>query len=146
VLGIDLYATTEAPIDYQRFDGTNFPVSDGSFDAVLLCYVLHHAQDLRTILSELRRTLRESGLVVVYEDLPERGWDKFFCALHDRKWRGRTGACTFRPEGDWREIFRLAGFQILRTRQLSRWRNLSHPVSRRLYVLQRPALENNPGA
>ncbi len=146
VRGIDLDATTEALIEYQRFDGTNFPVPDRSFDAVLLCYVLHHAQDLPAILSELRRTLRDGGLVVVYEDVPERAWDRLFCALHNRKWRSRTGPCTFLQAQDWGEVFNLGGFEILKTRQLSRWRNISHPVSRRLYVLQRAALENQRDA
>src|SRR5205809_5926170 len=45
VFGIDVAKTTEAPIDYRCYDGLGFPVRDGSFDAVLLCYVLHHAQE-----------------------------------------------------------------------------------------------------
>src|SRR5687767_14782819 len=33
VLGIDLDDTTEAAIDYRRFDSTNFPVENQSFEA-----------------------------------------------------------------------------------------------------------------
>src|SRR5437667_8098707 len=39
VVGIDLEASCDAPIDYRRYDGARFPVNDDSFDAVLLCYV-----------------------------------------------------------------------------------------------------------
>jgi Methyltransferase domain len=46
VMGIDLARKVEAPIGYRRYDGARFPASDQSFDAVTLCYVLHHAQDV----------------------------------------------------------------------------------------------------
>ena len=70
VVGIDLGNSAEAPIDYRRYDGAQFPVVDDSFDAVLLCYVLHHAQDVSVVLNEMRRVLRDGGLAIIYEDIP----------------------------------------------------------------------------
>jgi hypothetical protein len=58
------------------------------------------------------------------------------CWTHDRQWRGRTGPCTFQREHAWRRTFKLAGFEIMSERPLSRWRNLAHPVARRFFVLQ----------
>ena len=136
VVGIDLGDTTEAPIDYRSFNGVHFPVEDQSFDAILLCYVLHHAQNLNLVMGELRRVLRDGGRAIIYEDIPETGWDRLVCSIHNRKWRGRTGRCTFHPAHKWRSFFRSAGFEIMKERRLSRWRNLFHPVSRRFYVLQ----------
>src|SRR2546421_9693018 len=63
VIGIDLGKRPRAPIDYRRYDGVQFPVPDNSFDAVLLCYVLHHAQDVRVVLCEMRRALRDGDRV-----------------------------------------------------------------------------------
>ena len=57
VVGIDLEEHTEAAIDYRQFDGKHLPLDDSSVDAVLLCYVLHHAQDVNKVMSELRRVL-----------------------------------------------------------------------------------------
>lgn len=136
VRGIDIAATTEAPISYQQFDGKSFPVADASFDVVLFCYVLHHAQDLKTIWQEVRRSLRRDGLVIIYEDIPERRWDRIACAIHNRKWRRRTGPCTFRGEREWRDTFASEGFDLCTTRRLSRWRNVAHPVSRRFFLLR----------
>lgn len=136
VTGIDLSKTTEARINYRQFDGQAFPVNDDTVDAVLFCYVLHHAQDLNTILVEARRALQAGGLMVIYEDIPQRWWDRIVCAIHNLKWRGRTGPCTFRSEPEWRLTFAAAGFELIRTRQLSRWRKLVHPVSRMLFVLR----------
>lgn len=136
VLGIDLPNRTEAPINYRRFDGNHFPVKSQSVDAVLLCYVLHHAQNIESTLMELRRVLIEGGIAVVYEDVPERWWDRLGCSVHDRQWRNRTGPCTFRNTREWRRVFNGAGFEIIQERDLSRWRNLAYPVRRRFYVLR----------
>src|SRR5712675_40526 len=78
-VGIDLGRSAEAPIDYRQYDGARVPAPDNSFDAVLLCYVLHHAQDVSLVLNEVRRVLRPGGLAVIYEDIPETWWDKGVC-------------------------------------------------------------------
>ena len=112
-------------------------MKDQSFDALLLCYVLHHAQDARLVLNEVSRVLRDGGLAIIYEDIPSIWWDRVVCWTHDRQWRSRTGPCTFQAEHDWRRTFNLTGFEIVKERPLSRWRNLAHPVSRRFFVIER---------
>jgi SAM-dependent methyltransferase len=134
-LGIDLGNSAEAPIDYRHYDAARFPAPAKSFDAVLLCYVLHHAQEVSVVLEEVRRVLRDGGLAIVYEDIPERPWDKGVCWIHNQQWRGRTGPCTFRSDSEWRVLFKSMGFEIMAARRLSRWRNFTHPVSRKSYVL-----------
>lgn len=136
VTGIDVRKYVDASIDYAAFDGAHFPANDAAFDAVLLCYVLHHAQNQPAFLHEVKRVLRDGGLVVVYEDIPEAAWDVAACRAHDRAWRARTGACTFRLWEEWRHVFNASGFDVLSERRLSRWRNLTHPVRRGLYVLR----------
>lgn len=137
VLGIDLNEGPEAPIDFKRFDGSQFPVDDQSFDATLFCYVLHHAQDLDVIMKELGRVLRNGGTALVYEDVPTCWWDRIVCRIHDLKWRKRTGPCTFRTTSQWRAVFAKNAFEIVLEKRLSRGRNLAHPVARRFYVLRR---------
>ena len=136
VVGLDVGASTAAHINYLPYDGRHFPVRDQSFDAVLLCYVLHHAQDPRLVLNEVSRVLRDGGLAIIYEDIPALWWDRAVCWTHDRQWRSRTGPCAFQMPHDWRRTFSLAGFEIVSERALSRWRNLAHPVSRRFFVLR----------
>jgi ubiquinone/menaquinone biosynthesis C-methylase UbiE len=135
-MGIDLGNRAEAPIDYRQYDGTEFPHPANSFDAVLLCYVLHHAQDVTVVLKEVRRVLRTGALAVIYEDIPLTFWDKGVCWIHNQQWRKRTGPCIFRREAEWRALFNSMGFEIVNARSLSRWRNLTHPVSRKFYLLQ----------
>lgn len=136
VTGIDLQHKTDAPINYRQYDGARFPIVDASFDAALLCYVLHHTQDLEIVLAELRRVLCNGGLAVVYEDIPETSWDRLVCAIHNRKWRKRTGPCTFLTEAEWRAVFATHGFEVVSERRLSRWRKVVHPVRRRRFLLR----------
>ena len=136
VVGLDVGDSTAARIDYLPYDGRHFPVREQSFDAVLLCYVLHHAQDARLVLNEVSRVLRDGGLAIIYEDIPSMWWDRLVCWTHDRQWRGRTGPCTFQRERDWRRTFTIAGFDMVKERGLSRWRNLAQPVARRFFVLR----------
>src|SRR6266436_2523850 len=135
-MGIDLSDSAEAAINYRQYDGARFPAPDNSFDAVLLCYVLHHAQDVSVVLNEVRRVLRDDGLAVIYEDIPETCWDKGVCWIHNQQWRGRTGKCSFRRVPEWRALFNSFGFELVSERRLSRWRNLTHPVCRRFFELQ----------
>jgi SAM-dependent methyltransferase len=139
VTGIDVRRRADAPIEFVAFDGARFPAPDHSFDAVMLCYVLHHAQDQAAFLGEVRRVLRSGGLAVVYEDIPETLWDRAVCAAHDRSWRGRTGPCRFRLGHGWRALFASAGLEVVSERRLSRFRNLAHPVRRELFVLRADA-------
>jgi SAM-dependent methyltransferase len=136
VIGIDVGATAAAAIDYRQFDGQHFPLADDSVDAVLFSYVLHHAQNLNVVMNEVRRVLTRGGLVVIYEDIPASWWDRIFCGFHDLKWRKRTGPCTFHSESGWKNVFNSAGLEIIRERALSRWRDLTHPVLRKFYVLR----------
>ena len=144
VVGIDVTNHTEAPIDYCCYDGRRFPVADSSYDSVLLCYVLHHAQVVQVILEETRRVLRPGGLALIYEDIPQTWWDKGVCWIHDRQWRDRTGPCRFRSELEWRHLFQACGFEIVNEKRLSRWRKLTHPVGRTSYVLR--LLKTQPAA
>lgn len=136
VIGIDVTNTTEATIDYRSYDGRKFPVADKSIDAVLICYVLHHAQDIHAVLNEVVRVLRPGGTAIIYEDIPKTWWDKGVCWIHNRQWKDRTGPCTFRAESEWRALFRSFEFEVTSERSLARSRNLTHPVCRGFYLLR----------
>jgi len=136
VTGIDVLKTSAAGLAYIPYDGRHFPIEDDSIDAILLCYVLHHARDLNLVISEIRRVLKTGGKVVIYEDTPRLKWDRAVCWLHNLQWKAKTGNCSFYREHEWRRIFNGAGFEVVQQRTLSRWRNLAHPVSRTFFVLR----------
>ena len=142
IVGLDVCGGPVANIDYLPYDGRHFPVQDATFEAVLLCYVLHHAQDASLVLNEVIRVLKQRGIAIIYEDMPDRWPDRAACWLHNQQWAKRTGACTFRSGTEWRQLFLSLGFEVVFERELSRWRNLAHPVSRRFFVLKIDGRDN----
>ena len=138
VVGIDLTKGCEAPIDYRQYDGEEFPLPDDSFDAIISAYVLHHAQDVCTVVNEMKRVLRSGGVAVIYEDIPATKWDRFICSIHNRQWQARTGPCAFRTEPEWCALFESFDFEIISEKYLSRWRNIAHPVARVRFIVRLP--------
>ena len=47
-----------------QYDGTHFPLDDGSFDAVVMDYVLEHVEDPAALFREIHRVLRPGGVVL----------------------------------------------------------------------------------
>jgi ubiquinone/menaquinone biosynthesis C-methylase UbiE len=135
VMATDIVQAVAAPIDYRPFTGSRLPFPDHSFDVALFCYVLHHAPNAETLLAEARRVLRPQGRIIVYEDTPKSWIDRLLCWRHERQWLSRAGRCSFRADTGWRAVFARLGFTLLFGRSLSRFRDLSYPVSRSLYVL-----------
>src|SRR5919106_7006291 len=86
VVGLDVSPKTNAAIDYLPYDGRHFPVRDETFDAVLLCYVLHHAHDSTLVLNEVIRVLKTTGVAIIYEDMPDRWLDRTACWIHNQQW------------------------------------------------------------
>jgi ubiquinone/menaquinone biosynthesis C-methylase UbiE len=61
-----------ANVSFQRADLTKLPFDDASFDGVFAHGVLYHLSDVQAALQEMRRVLRDSGLIAV-RDADEGG-------------------------------------------------------------------------
>jgi SAM-dependent methyltransferase len=127
-----LHRTSSATL----FDGRDLPFKKNSFDAVLIAFVLHHAEEPVYLLEEARRVC--SGPVLVVEDTPclwaERVWGR----LHTRSFSKRMGIGwngKVRLDPEWRRLFKRAGLVVRRSERLGRWERLP-PVSRTAFVLE----------
>jgi SAM-dependent methyltransferase len=77
-VGIDLstgylrFAVANRPGSYVASSGEGLALADASFDAALVCGVLHHLPDAiaRAAMGELARVLRPGATVLVMEDVP----------------------------------------------------------------------------
>ncbi len=77
-VGIDVsigylrFAARNRPGSYVASSGEGLALADASFDAALICGVLHHLPDAvaRAAMGELARVLRPGATVLVMEDIP----------------------------------------------------------------------------
>jgi SAM-dependent methyltransferase len=118
VLSLDVIDANKTSMPFRKFDGKTLPVDSGSYDVVLLLYVLHHAEDDEPLLREAGRVLRDQGRLLVAEDCIDSLWDRILTeGFHVWLWliakMSRDG--TFRTNDQWKVRFRKAGFNVLET-------------------------------
>ena len=118
VLSLDVVDANKTDMPFQVFDGKVLPVESGSFDVVLLLYVLHHAAEDHPLLEEAHRVLRDGGLVLVAEDSIDGLWNKILTiGFHLYLWLVTRMTCDgkFRTTPEWRQRFQAAGFTLHQT-------------------------------
>ena len=145
VLSLDVVDANKTGMPFQTFDGTNLPVESGSYDVVLLLYVLHHAVDDRPLLQEARRVLRERGRVLVAEDCVDTLWDRILTqGFHVWLWLVAKMPCSgkFRTRGQWQAQFRNSGFVIRETVPLGHHIGRTLWPNNVLYVLEKEPAAN----
>ena len=127
------------PLPHHLYDGRRLPFEAGTFDAVVLYFVLHHAEEAPQVLREALRVA--PGRVVVVESVYEKAWDLRLLTVLDRlanrlrsggKMRGQEEHLHFRTRAAWRNLFAEAGAEILAEQRRGR---LVHRQA--LFVLQR---------
>ncbi len=121
-----IHATCTDIIDMQRVDLPRLEIADGripaqddAFDAGIIVFVLHHADDPVALLREARRVVR-SGVVVV-ESIADTSWDRWWLPRADRaanrlrsRWRmaEQEQHLHFRDVPEWRSLFEEAGLRV----------------------------------
>ena len=142
VADVIAYANRDRSLPFiEVHDPFSVPVEDGSFDAVMLLFVLHHVaayEDQDRVLDEAIRIARTR--VIVLEDTPRtrldlafnRGWDWLLNLRH-----GVPTPFTFRGVDEWTKAFKERGLSIVSVETYRpRWPTLmTYPHT--LFVLDR---------
>ncbi len=104
----DLNRTT---LPHVRYDGHRLPFDDGSFDAVVLYFVLHHCENPEQVFAEALRV--SSGRVVVVESVYRTEEERKRLVLLDTianrlrslgAMRGQEPFLRFRKAGEWKQL------------------------------------------
>jgi|SRR3990167_1776137 len=135
---VDVVDKRKVDLPFIIYDGKRLPFGNKRFDDALLIFVLHHAADAETVLSEAKRVVRDK--IIVYEDVITRNpFDKIDSVLHgfafNKTWNLANKA-RFRTEDEWREIFRNLNLKIIKAYPLPIRARLFYPVYRMQFVLQ----------
>ena len=135
---VDVVDKKKVDLPLTLYNGNKLPFKDKSFDAALLIFVLHHAEDPQVVLSEAKRVVRDK--IIVYEDIITRNpFDKIDSFLHgfafNKAWNLQNEA-TFKSEMEWREIFKKLDLKIIKVYPLPVRARIFYPVYRVQFVLQ----------
>lgn len=128
---------------FRRFDGTHLPFDDGTFDLVMLNFVLHHVPDDGKIalLREAARVSRDK--IFIMEDTPRNALDRWMNDQHGRRFRERIASNApfgFLTRREWEWLFRGLGFPSCESRSLGRFcRAPWQPFARSTFVLRAAA-------
>jgi SAM-dependent methyltransferase len=136
---VDCRGDSGFPFDF--FNGVDLPFPDGTFDLVLLSFVLHHVPDDRKI-PLMREVVRVSrAIVVLVEDTPENALDEILGQQHAEGFRRKihsNAGYGFLTRGEWLWLLRGLGLRIVEARALGRFcRSLLQPFARSLVVAAR---------
>ena len=135
---VDVVDKRKVNLPLTIYDGQRLPFKDKGFDAALLIFVLHHAEDPQAVLAEAKRVVRDK--IIVYEDIITRNpFDTVDSFIHgfafNKAWKLQNEA-EFKTEDEWREVFRNLKLKIVKAYPLPIRARLFYPVYRMQFVLQ----------
>jgi SAM-dependent methyltransferase len=121
VVGVDLAmpllarAASHGPV--VAATGQRLPFGDGVFSLVYVSHVLHHAGDVRSVMSEIHRVLRPGGSLVVIETCEDNPLMRLARAIRP-EWESVPVRSRFRF-AELLGTIRGAGFTVDRTEQFN---------------------------
>ncbi|MBI5482558.1 MAG: class I SAM-dependent methyltransferase [Deltaproteobacteria bacterium] len=140
VAAVDIVDLRRARVhEFALFDGIHIPHERGTFDLVMLNFVLHHVPDEKKLLllNEARRVCRRN--ILVLEDTPVNFLDRWASNRHGESFRKRIGSRQpfgFYSKPKWEQLFAANGFPVAASRRISRLaRNWRQPYARSVFVL-----------
>ncbi len=120
----DVIPMNRTDLPWVEIDGRTVPFSDDSFDAVILYFVLHHAEDPKAVLGEAARVSRGSVIVVesVFETKRQRSRLAVFDRLANRIRSGGQMVAQeehlhFRTTQEWCRLFDELRLNVLAVRE-----------------------------
>lgn len=131
---IDDHNKTNFP--FVKFDGRKLPFRNQEFDAVTICFVLHHAKDYKKLLNEARRVSKK--YIIILEDDSDGKIAKIYTALHGKffNWFYQIkNQCQFFSFSQWLDVFTREGLKVYYGK--SKWRidSITYPVKEAVFVV-----------
>ncbi len=114
IVGIDIMKRPECHIEYVSFDGKNIPFKDQSFDAIQLVDVLHHTNDIKTVM--LESVSKTNQYVIIKDHIYRNKLD--FSILRFMDWIGNAPhgveiIYNFQKEKFWMDLFKELNLEIV---------------------------------
>lgn len=122
VVGLDTASFRKRPLPLVLYSGGRAPFKDGSFDHVLIAFVLHQCEDGGVaVLQEARRLAR--GRILLLEESYDSALDRVAVKTVDRFLNRLENPQAslpdlFRSSSEWKSLFDQLGFKLAETRRM----------------------------
>ncbi|MEX0821632.1 MAG: class I SAM-dependent methyltransferase [Rhodothermales bacterium] len=114
---VDVVDMNRTDLPYRVYDGRELPYADNSFDAAVIVFVLHHAEDPERLLLESVRVVRRH--VVVLESTYRHRWERRPLRWLDRMANEvrsdgsmRAQQYAYRTHDEWLATFKRLGLDV----------------------------------
>jgi SAM-dependent methyltransferase len=138
VLGVDTLDTNLTGIPVLIYDGQSLPFEDKSIDAAIVIYVLHHCQDIDSVLEEIKRVTKKK--IIIVEEVYRGAMDRFLLHFHDTIGNRMLSSkmdipLNFQTIESWKETFTRQKLEIRNSFRIKQYplMNLTHQI---LFELQ----------
>jgi len=120
------------------YDGSHIPFADKSFDATLVSFVLHHCNDIPSVLEEIVRVTKHK--VIILEEIYGGPVSKMLLYMHDHGNRFLSSKMdiplNFLSIAKWTETFYGMNLEVIQNKRIFQYPflNLTHQVMFELQV------------
>lgn len=137
ITGMDIIDLRVEKIPFIKYNGRDLSeIKDNSFDTALISYVLHHTENPKEILEQVKRIAKKN--IIIYEDLYEGFWGKIYCNIHGKAFNScvqkNNITAKFFSEKEWEDNFSDLGLKVVFKKEKPYPLN---PVRRMLFVLEK---------
>lgn len=136
VFGIDIKDMRISDTPFKIYDGEKIPFPDNYFDVVLSAYVLHHIDDQRSVLKEIKRVVKDK--IIIFEDVPNGIIPRFISKLHGisfaRFFQNNKEKGKFLNDQGWKKVFKDLGLKLIFEKKAS---SFFDPVKKKVFVLEK---------
>ena len=139
LIGADISDQRIVDLPFKLIDGKNLPFPDNYFDAVLIVYVLHHAESPESLLKEVKRITKNK--IIICEDIKEKGLGDIACWLHKNTYKLADPFCahpiSFRDEKEWEALFEQYNLKVILKKRLPTRLSWLYPAKHFLFILEK---------
>ena len=120
IKGIDVIDTNLTSLPLQIYDGKSIPFEDKSFDATCASFVLHHTDNIESLLSECIRVTKRR--IIILEDVYQTNLELFMVKLFDYGNKLLSLEMdipfNFKKESEWIELFNKLNVKNIKTKKI----------------------------
>lgn len=137
IIGIDVIDYNKTGVPLIIYDGKRINFKENNFDVVLIVEVLHHCNDVLSVLKEAKRVTKDK--IIIFEDIYTSEMHKMITYIYDYIMNIRHAVNTpfnFRDKKGWIDIFKKLDLKLIEIKSYP-YNPFYCPTKTRMFVLKK---------